>query len=541
MLNVILYNFNKKENSTKRPTNLTGSTFPCLIKDIDSILTPVIELDETAANSSIPLFNYAFIPSFRRYYFIDDISFSLGTWSISMHVDVLATYAADIFNSRQYVARSATEFDLTIPDTAYLTKAYNYNSEYEEEHYAGTINGQNNVWSRYVGTNQYTDGPYFKVPIESGCFVVGIVGSNTTGVNYYWFDNDGFQEFINEAMTFTPSDMQDVSSGVANAVFNPLQYITSVRWFPEHPYLRNDQIANPLTKIAIGGYKIPLNGNFTYGGYEVNINVLTDFRLQIDIPKHPQSSAKPFMDLSPFTQLNLVFQPFGCIPLDTTKLLNSSSVTVQWIVDYCGGSCVMNVYRSGNTLWTPEGLLYTTSTDYGVQLPVSSLVMDWKGGLAISALSWLKETTGDFFGGSSSKSFSSSESKSLRGGSGAPSPTGSSRDITPRTEENVNVLDRAMDLTAAALGQISTVGSVGSFLSYMQDPPYIMAWFRDTVEEDVPRFGRPLYKVKKLDSLRGFTLCMNATMNFNDPTVNPTADEQAAILASLNSGFYLEV
>lgn len=533
MFNIALYNFDKKINSTARPSG-SGSDYSCTIKNADSILTPVVEISGMS-NGSIPLYNYAYIPAFKRYYFIDDISYGMGTWLLSMHVDVLASFALDIKASTQYVIRSASEYDETIADSMYLSKAFNWRNEFAVSKYKGiTGYGTDYVRSQVLNTSSSTTQQYFNKTIEEGYFIVGIVGNNTTGVDYYSFSNSGFKEFINEAMTFTPSDMTDVSSGLANAVFNPLQYITSVRWFPTQPYISVSQ--NPIKRIAVAGYTIPLTGEFVYGGYKVNVNAIEDFRIEIDIPKHPKSVDHDYLNLSPFTQLNLVFQPFGCIPLDTSKLLNSERITVQWLVDYCGGSCVMNVYRSGQTIWTPEGLIYTVSIDCGVQLPISSLVMDWKAGLAISALSWIK----DSFANTTGNILPTAKENTDNAYSYYPSRIREKllSKNAASVEQNAQVIDKAMDISASALGQISTVGSVGSFLAYMQDVPYVMAWFRDVADEEPSRFGRPLYKVKRLSTLTGFTVCLNASVPYS--VNNPMAAEQSAITYSLNSGIFLE-
>ena len=95
-----------------------------------------------------------------------------------------------------------------------------------------------------------------------------------------------------------------------------------------------------------------------------------------------------------------------------------------------------------------------------------------------------------------------------------------------------------MDLTSSALGQLSTVGTAGSFLSYMQNRPELMAWFKTTTSEDIARFGRPLCKNVRLDNLSGFCICMNATMVF--ASGNPMKEEYNAITGYLNSGVYLE-
>lgn len=63
------------------------------LKDQSSIIKPVFMIEDD--NPS--LFNYAYIPAFDRYYFIDDIiSVRSGLWEIHLSVDVLMSFKNDI-------------------------------------------------------------------------------------------------------------------------------------------------------------------------------------------------------------------------------------------------------------------------------------------------------------------------------------------------------------------------------------------------------------------------------------------------------------
>lgn len=514
MFQIKVYNFNKKPNSTARPPLNSGTTLNCVMKTISSILTPIVEV--SGASNFIPLYNYAYISDFGRYYFIEDIRYEIGVWIISMRCDVLASFQDDILNSRQYVLRSSSDYNSSIADTLYLTEAASASDEYAEVKYTDTQYGNDYVHILRASGNTGV-AKFFNVDFTSGYFIVGIVGDNTAGVTYYAFDNQAFQEFINTAMTFTPSGMTDFSAAAGNAIFNPIQYITTVRWFPIGPFY-----TSTVKTIKIGGYTLP---TLTYGGYPLNVTDIDTVYVSIDLPVHPDASTTPYLKLSPYTELNLYFQPFGCIPIDTTKVLNVSSITCTVAIDYCGGSCIFSVYRSGNTLWTPEGLIYTMSMDYGVQLPISSLMMDWKAGLAVSALTWLKDTF-----------VPDRPSEDPNAWSYLPEYA---RDrLRAGQSDTMQTANKALDLTASALGQLSTVGSAGSFLAYMKNRPYIMGWFRNIADEDIARFGRPLHEDRRLDNLLGYCICSNAYVTYNDS--NPTVDEQLVVAAMLNSGIYIE-
>ena len=94
---VNLYTLSKRDNSTKRPTG-NGTQFSCIIKSGSGILHPTISLDLGKTNDPSQ-YNYAYIPDFDRYYFIEEWYFDRALWTASLKVDVLATYKTEIGNS----------------------------------------------------------------------------------------------------------------------------------------------------------------------------------------------------------------------------------------------------------------------------------------------------------------------------------------------------------------------------------------------------------------------------------------------------------
>lgn len=522
MFTIRLYNFNKKPNSTAVPV-VAGTQYQCTMKTVSSLLSPVIQVADTKGTGAIPLFNYAYIQDYNRYYFIDDISWSLGIWTISMHTDILASFRTDIRSSRQYVLRSASRYDDTIPDTLYMTKASSYGSSFSMSEYAGTGSYPDGV--RYylpkTGGTGLTSS-YFNASYTSGEFVVGIVGNNTAGVTYYSFTNNGYKDLINKITTLVPSGATDVSSALANSIVDPLQYVTSVRWFPD--------VINPngtdVTSITIGGYPVTLSP----GGRTLDASDVVAYYCTVDIPS--RSDMREYMKLSPFRELSLVFQPFGVIPLDSTKLFNSSSILIEWIIDYTTGSAVLNVYRGDTPYANRSGLIYSTATEYGVDVPISTLKMDWKAGLAISAMQWLGQKAGWSSGPTGEQVLDGliAEGAVTQADLNA---AGISVDVTSKS-----MYDTVMDFSAAALGQLSTTGAIGSFLGYMYNKPRVEAWFNYQVTYDDARFGRPLYQTALLSELSGYVICQSPTLSFS--ANDPLEAEHIGIIRMLSSGIYLE-
>ena len=90
-----LYNTNSETNRINKV--LTDETeFDVRLKDKSSVVNPVLVLkSETYIN-----FNYAYIPKFQRYYFVDDISvYPNKMYILTLRCDVLTSFKDDILKS----------------------------------------------------------------------------------------------------------------------------------------------------------------------------------------------------------------------------------------------------------------------------------------------------------------------------------------------------------------------------------------------------------------------------------------------------------
>lgn len=532
MFTIKLFKFNKKTNSTKRPTNV-GDTFTCNIKSVSSILDPVIDIVDKTGENKIPLYNYAYISEFKRYYFITDITYNIGVWTLSLSVDVLASFRDGVLDSDQYVLRSSSLYDPDIVDTLYLSKNTSYWDKCKVSKYEGITGYANGV--RYRNVNSSLSGlvsNYFNTPLSSGMFLIGVVGNNATGVDYYAMSYTLFKELINKVFTLIPSDMPDVSSGIANAIYDPIQYLTSCRWYPEITAIN---INNATSSLKVGAYTVTLSGSV----YPLEADRIPEFYIEIDIPRHPEEASYPYMNLSPFSEYNLYFQPFGNIAIDSTKIYGSEKLTVTWTVDYATGLAHLKIKPYGY-VYDNEAIIFDSMCDYGVSIPISSLVMDWKAGAMLSGMNWIKDKINNY---TSSRSSDNSSTPSIMNNPQYANAVNAGIQITQKSvssTSNTNLLNSAMDVLGSALGQVHTSGEIGSFLSYNAGLPYIYAFFYTQVDHDNARFGRPYYRRSRLSNMQGYCLCSNAYINFSN-NLNPTVDEYNSIISLLNSGVYIEV
>lgn len=93
----------------KSPVNIRSDkqSIPMVIKEPTSITNPVVTISEAKIGKNWPSVNYAYIPLFQRYYFVDKITcLSSGLLELTMTIDVLYTYCEELVNTSFEVARS---------------------------------------------------------------------------------------------------------------------------------------------------------------------------------------------------------------------------------------------------------------------------------------------------------------------------------------------------------------------------------------------------------------------------------------------------
>lgn len=102
--------FSKRKNSTKQPTG--GTQIDVNLKAGTSLENPVFIL------SAADAFNIVYVQAFGHYYFVSDVRhINNNVTEVSCTQDVLATYKSVITGSQQYVLRSASDYDVKIPDS----------------------------------------------------------------------------------------------------------------------------------------------------------------------------------------------------------------------------------------------------------------------------------------------------------------------------------------------------------------------------------------------------------------------------------------
>lgn len=480
-VNIRLYSFGKKPNSTKIPDAQTveNETFECLFKEPFSLLNPVILLK----HDNPAKYNYAYIGKFGRYYFINNWEYDKGIWYGYLNVDVLASWKTEIGESEQYVLRSASNYDETIIDTLYPC----FSGE------ALITKSVNNPWAR---------------SFDTGYVVIGIANSDTANsgfVNYYVFDNDGVNKLksflLGDSGWFT-LDIDEISANLQKELFNPLQYISSCLWFPVEP---PQKAGGDIDKIKFGWWELSNQKASTLfdGG-------LTQIDSVFDVPQHPQQETRgSFLQrTSDYSEFILLYPPFGEITIPAELLTNTAKLYIRVIIDFITGSAELMV----SPFESFKNIIIDTFTQLAVPLQISqinnqpfSAAANLVGGLFNIGVSGY----GMQFGNKITK-------------------TGFIQNL------GNSFLDSAVGTTKSLAPNISTTGANGS-LSRLLFDPQLKARFKILVDEDISHFGRPYCKSVKIQTLSGFLKCNGA-----DISTTATQTENDMITEYLNGGLFYE-
>lgn len=331
-----LYSFKKRVNSTAQPSG--GSVFSCYLKNETGIINPTFIFDFKSENA--PNYNYAYIPDFNRYYFINEWTWIEGNWNASMNVDVLATYKTDIGQSSLFITRSSASSNGFITDNLYPLTA--------QSHFE-TI---------------YAESPWETDNIGNGRFIVCVQSGDSTFYSLTQVEFVSLMSYI-----FSDSYANDVLNGWEEAFpqlkaqLNPMQYITSIYWLPYA-----NVTGNSVNSIRVGWVDCPCSGVQISG--TSGISGLVTF----NVPRHPQASSRGnYLNGAPFSSYSLFFPPWGIISLDPSLMTIIDTVRAEWLVDLrSGGGTLVIQIRQGSEVGALTELAWV-NTQVGVNYAISGL------------------------------------------------------------------------------------------------------------------------------------------------------------------------
>lgn len=444
-MNVYMFGYSKKKNSTAKPLLNTGTLFTVQLKEETSVLNPVLIFNPNSTGMPNPFtpaaFTYAYIPTFSRYYFLVDWRYLNGLWECSLTVDVLASFKTAIGATSAYVERSASMYDSNVIDNLYPIK----------DGCTVTVQDFGQIFN-----------------INTGCFVVGVINcastNNRTGsVTYYAMTRselNNLMQYLYSGNIYQTETITDVSEGLFKSMFDPGKYIVSCLWVPFLPNIIGE---SSTSNIIAGYYNTPVSSRIMDA-----ITLSAENRVAFN--NHPQISRGAYLNFAPFSKYTLYFPPFGAIPIDPVFRTQGSYLNTEVAVDLITGAANLRVSVQNVATDTPfnqHKILAERASMVGVPIQLTQVNQDFISGLLGSAI----------------------------GGLGIDSRLGLSLGAIGQT---IGVLQ------PGTRGE--STGYNGSFLE-TQDATLLVSEFYTVCDDDNTDHGKPLMSTKTLSTLSGYIKC----------------------------------
>ena len=308
-MQVRLYSFSKRNKSTKIPST-SYTTFNCTLKDFTSITKPTLLIQ----TSNIINYNYCYIPSFNRYYFITDCASYENMWEISCIEDELATYKAAIgvtsCNILYATGSTKNIADTRIPVTADIIKGHNYKA----------IDGLT-----------ITEG--------SGAVILGITGKGSFGT-YLMQDSGLVSELLDGVDDWWTSSVSTSIDSVKQCFFggSAAECLKGAIALPL--VIGGPDVSSGSTEnLYLGNYPCMLSDGSTHiKGYRITKPIIKS-TTSINIPWQ----STDWKRISGYTTISLYIPFIGIINLPATELQDDTSISILYSINVTSGDISVEV------------------------------------------------------------------------------------------------------------------------------------------------------------------------------------------------------
>lgn len=500
-MRVLFYKFPKKPNSLKIPSS-GAVELDCQLLENCSLSTPSI----IVANIDFT-YSYCYIPDFGRYYFVhDSVILAQNRYQYNLVVDVLASFREEILSSSMYVKRSASSYNLFLPDDTWCH----------------TTNFVESV-------NSYPLANYW----AEGCYLVQIVSSeSTTSANpastMYALTANNLRMLL--AYMFDEINYSNLSDFDMTATyFNPFQYITSCRWYP---FSVNDLIGTGSELATV-----------KYGWWEatgVQGRIVTSYGKSISqsiaLPANNDWTDKD----SNWSRLALFVPSCGLTEIDTSFC--GQTLTCKMDIDFNTGKTFVTLTTGSNQVCA------TLSGEIGAEVALNQIstqpnIPTSKEGLLGTALSiggatlarnpkGVKNTLINF-----GKTLLTSTP--IGGLIGANTIVGSfSQNVNALVESGKEIASDVGDSILQTLlnPTVTSAGADGCRFTQNENHNFILYRRKYThYNSALSKLGGVCNRVETLRNLSGYTVVANGIVE-----INGTMEEKNAICNLLEGGFYIE-
>lgn len=342
------YTFTKRRNSTLRPGGQGSYSVDVVLNDSEtSLLAPAVRVQITS--TGMLSCNYVHIPSFSRYYYINDWTYNAdGTWTAALSVDALASWRDSIIASAGYVGRADAQYDNNIIDSMYPATTY----------------------CKHRIDSAATNFPWAP---SNGLYVIGVISSNAPNVgvvSYYMVNHTEMAKLLNKMVSVTGadidwSDIDSITGDVLKSIMNPIQYIVSLKWFPEtRSFSSTDSIKLWGWDTTAKGARITDANSVQGTTFNITINDVT-FGNDEPFSNYPR--------YAPYAQYTLI-TAWGTFELDANIIGRYRSLQVVFSINHVSGNATI----IGQVIDGASRIeLFRKDVQFAMDVPLSQISLDY--------------------------------------------------------------------------------------------------------------------------------------------------------------------
>lgn len=471
-MQIVAYtNFVKRKNSTKQPAG--GTTIEVNLKDSTSIESPTFLI-------SGDKFDYNYINAFGHYYYVSDInSVRRGLTEIRCAQDVLATYKADISDTTAYIQYSQSDFNKLIPDTRL------------------TLSDDMDLSTKSYNVDLF----------DSSTYVIAVAGKDGSDgakalsgmVCYYAVSAQTIKNLTDDLYTDSIADQ------IRNYFKSPFDALISAQWIPF------SVTGGDATAIYLGNYLSEYAG-ITLGQYAGNF---TGASINVEVPWIYDD----WRNLSPYTRVEIWLPWYGTLMLPTEKLIEGgsfkSSIRIDISADPISGTVTYGIWCGT--------YIDTITCNCGVTLAIGQTVTGAVKGI------------GEI--GAGALALAGAGLTIATEGATAPLVMSAVGGVSSIGVGAVSSQWAQSTSAKGSQGNFSTANLVQGFENFGRIRVFVYSRKISTDSPDSINTleGKPLYDVRKIGDLSGYTRCQGASVNMGG-----LEGDKSAVNEYLNSGFYLE-
>lgn len=491
------YKFSKTIDSTERPSG-SGTNFTIVLKGPVTITAPVIELTSAAMD-----YNYCYIPSFGRYYFVQSCTvLTNDIIQYALSVDVLATWKTEILAASCYVLRSASDYNNKLVD---------------------------DTWTHTTDFTETVTTVNFPDYDATGCYIITVVNNSTR-----MSANPASQMYVVNATNLAGllSEMFDLQNytnvdDLTATYFNPGQYITSCRWIPyDYTAIVNLQSSTVPAPIRYGWYSATNAEGVTVTNYgltktfSISIGSYTDWtdrsadwtRYSLYVPGFGVTEIDP--QYSGQTLSGKISVDFNTCQASLLLTTGSNQIAAQ-LSGKVGAECALNQVGGSIDIPTSSGGIISKGINFAGAFGAKGGFRSGGAG-AIEFFKALASSNAAAYGGSV-EDVQTHLSNALNSGADA---AAAAKDAAVQTVMNPTV---------------TTIGADGCRYTII-DNHTIILYRRKYAHYNpaVSKLGGVCNQVKTLGNLSGYTQVANGLIEMTG-----TVEERNAITSLLEGGFII--